>query len=1310
MTVKYHKARVQIAGALLVALSATLSGRADYQSTVLSQGPVGYWRLNGTVQPPTPPIYATNSGTLGAAGNGEYIQANRGITPGAIVSEPNSGAVQFLGSVDGNRVRVPYATQWNPTGPFSVELWAKPAQTAALQCPAASVFFTATPATQRDGWLIYQGNSTLANGNGFVFRQYNSTGLANQSGAAVNVAIDTTQWYHVVGVFDGTAVKIYVNGVLGQSTTLAGSPRANTNSAIPLTFGARAEGASGFFTYQGLVDESAFYSVALSPAQILAHYQAGTNAAPSTPYKQVILADNPVGYWRFNEPADPVSPNIGSLGSAGDAKLFAGTTAGVPGPRPSAYQGFEAGNNSVAFDGTSGSVAVPALNLAANTVTISGWLNATGAQALASGIILSRSGTTVAGLTIDAVYGGLGLGYNWANDPVAYNWSPNVDSGLPLLPDSDWAYVALVVQPTQAAIFICDRTNYANFAGVTNVAPHAIQKFEGVTLFGADSLNNSRYFKGAIDDVAIFNRALEVGELYSQYGAAVGGVPVRIFRDPQAPVDQLYTGDTLSLSVDAGGTPNLTYQWRKNTVNIAGATDKSYTKANVDPSVDSGTYDCVIANGFGTVISAGAVISILPALTPSITAPPVGHTLYPGGTLNLSVVAAGGGLRYQWLKGGTSIAGATNSTYSIYGVTTNETGSYTVNITNVVGSIVGGPVTITVLAPANAYETAIVADKPEAWFRLNETTGTDMFDSMGRHDGVYTNESGSPVTLGAAGAVVGSTDKAVTFDGASKSYGFVPYSARLNAQTFTIECWAKTDAGASDLVPVSSRSAVPQGYWLRTYPAGSWSGGVSQSGNSYYVPSATASDVIETGKWKHVVMVYDTSLKVYVNGQWDGQGYVNFERNVSAPLLIGALGGTSIGNLFKGQVDEVLVYTNGLTLAQVQNHYSKALFPTPIPPFWISVPSSHEVLSNSAATVTLTGAADGPIPITYQWYKDGTAIAGATNTALALSCAYSNAGSYVLKASNSTGSTNSPAASLAMLPPNPPFVNVTNGLVLHLKFDGDYSDSSGRGNNGTAVGAPTLVPGRLGSALFYSTSNSIPSVNYVTLGKPADLNLGASTDFSVAYWVKQDAGQTNGDLPFLCSAPGSYGNAGLTFAPSYKQGGWSYSLNGAVQVYGGPTSINDGNWHHLLHTFKRTGDAITYLDGIRVDTRPCAGAGNLDTGNTVNIGQDPTGAYAEDGSATLDDLAVWHRSLTEYEAYAIYYAATTSNTSFDVPGTVKLNVGTSGGKIVLSWAPGATLLQADDLSGPWTPAGAYAPYYEVTPSSAKKFYRLGFIE
>jgi len=64
----------------------------------------------------------------------------------------------------------------------------------------------------------------------------------------------------------------------------------------------------------------------------------------------------------------------------------------------------------------------------------------------------------------------------------------------------------------------------------------------------------------------------------------------------------------------------------------------------------------------------------------------------------------------------------------------------------------------------------------------------------------------------------------------------------------------------------------------------------------------------------------------------------------------------------------------------------------------------------------------------------------------------------------------------------PPAIDFSSGLVLHMKFDGDLLDYSGRGNHGTNVGATTFTGGKIGAqALEVSTDTSVPSYNYVTL-------------------------------------------------------------------------------------------------------------------------------------------------------------------------------------------------------------------------------------
>jgi hypothetical protein len=70
-------------GTVILAWCAGLAAGADFPATVLSQGPVGYWRLNETVQP-SPPLPAADIGSLGTAGDGRYLFGPRRGEPGAL--------------------------------------------------------------------------------------------------------------------------------------------------------------------------------------------------------------------------------------------------------------------------------------------------------------------------------------------------------------------------------------------------------------------------------------------------------------------------------------------------------------------------------------------------------------------------------------------------------------------------------------------------------------------------------------------------------------------------------------------------------------------------------------------------------------------------------------------------------------------------------------------------------------------------------------------------------------------------------------------------------------------------------------------------------------------------------------------------------------------------------------------------------------------------------------------------------------------------------------------------------------------------
>jgi hypothetical protein len=399
-------------------------------------------------------------------------------------------------------------------------------------------------------------------------------------------------------------------------------------------------------------------------------------------------------------------------------------------------------------------------------------------------------------------------------------------------------------------------------------------------------------------------------------------------------------------------------------------------------------------------------------------------------------------------------------------------------------------------------------------------------------------------------------------------------------------------------------------------------------------------------------------------------------------------------------------------LNEVSTLAATAIYGSTTRPFFSRQPVSQTVIVGN--TAAFSASVSGSVPISYQWMKGASPVPGATAATLVISNAYfTDAGSYSVQAVNAVGTTNSTSATLTVMPP-PSYANATNGLVLHLKFDGNMNDSSGLNHNGSSWSPPTFVAGQLGQAAQCATvagsSYSFVQVFDAATYQPwPDLQFSSNVNFSVAYWAKFTG--SPGDLPFLATANNSSGGQGLTFAPGYNTGTWSYYL-GAVSGTGsslatgyGTQSINNGQWHLLVHTFDRIGNAVTYLDGVQTDSRSMIGVGDLDTANLLTIGQDPTTSYAETATLQIDDVGIWRRALSAYEAEGIYQAAQ-SGGSFDTTVPVTLYINHVGGNVDVIWQAG-TLLQATTVNGPYTPVpGAVAPFYRTLPTGSAVFYRV----
>ncbi len=307
---------------------------ADYPSTVLADQPLGYYRL----QVPTRSNVNLNSGSLGAAGNA----TNFNVFPvGGGIAGSRNGAAYFNGS----RSIVPFQSAVNPpaTKDFTIEAWIQPTvEVTDAPGPAPLNNRYSYSGVNRQGWVFFQRSPTT----GWNFRTYkasgSSVGVSLLGQASTPNAGKAGTWNHLVVVWEGatTTATLYVNGEqVAQGT---GDYVANTddhpaseavNGAAGLSVGSYNNTEPGSNPFTGVVDEVALYGAKLTTAQVLAHYQSGTNSSRAIPYDQLVKQLNPVVYLRLDDasPAADTALNFGSAGNVGNGVHAAGVNHPVSG-------------------------------------------------------------------------------------------------------------------------------------------------------------------------------------------------------------------------------------------------------------------------------------------------------------------------------------------------------------------------------------------------------------------------------------------------------------------------------------------------------------------------------------------------------------------------------------------------------------------------------------------------------------------------------------------------------------------------------------------------------------------------------------------------------------------------------------------------------------------------------------------------------------------------------------------------------------------------------------------------------------------
>jgi len=153
-------------------------------------------------------------------------------------------------------------------------------------------------------------------------------------------------------------------------------------------------------------------------------------------------------------------------------------------------------------------------------------------------------------------------------------------------------------------------------------------------------------------------------------------------------------GQTATFNVSATGATPLSYYWRNGTTVLTNSASASFSIPNAQ-TADAGTYSVIVSNSLGTATSSNATLSVNTAVTaPGIASQPANQFVYQGQNASLSVTATGTGpLNYQWRRNNTKLANSTHlsgtqsNLLTINSALTNDSGRYTVVITNSSGSI-----------------------------------------------------------------------------------------------------------------------------------------------------------------------------------------------------------------------------------------------------------------------------------------------------------------------------------------------------------------------------------------------------------------------------------------------------------------------------------------------------------------------------------------------------------------------------------------------------------------------------------------------
>lgn len=403
---------------------------------------------------------------------------------------------------------------------ISLQLWFKSAQSG-----VSAALVTTRGIAANNGFTLL-----LNDGNLIYFTENDADGGSKQVLAQTTSAFNNNLWHQVVAVTDRSAGKnyIYVDGKLEivSATGLIDYNFSASPTDASLAIGAMFKGTSSLFN--GILDDVAIYDRALSANEIWNGYlsydcnsadnlylsgkaedcdadQAGCGAYLSA-------STSLVGYWQFNEGA-----NTKAFDSTGLQHE------GVISPTPANWI-TDSSHQALSFNNTNSYVSIDDaedLKLTKD-LTIGLWIKPAAIQADLAGVISKFNNSTAdySGFVIEETGSNTNkFVFNWG-DGLA--WAFNLSSAKTVDLTADvWQYLTIVKNKTKVAYYI--NGILTQTAEADSAVSEVIAKNGLALLIGSwfDTTPAAHNFNGSLDDVSLWNRALDSGEVGSLYAGGI---------------------------------------------------------------------------------------------------------------------------------------------------------------------------------------------------------------------------------------------------------------------------------------------------------------------------------------------------------------------------------------------------------------------------------------------------------------------------------------------------------------------------------------------------------------------------------------------------------------------------------------------------------------------------------------------------------------------------------------------------------------------------------------------------------------------